>query len=122
VPEVSFGNVFIDTELVKEVKVTNKNEQPILFEWDTSGNATLKNTNCALTKIEAGTTKTFRIVFKPNSLGTVSLPLGYVINRHHSFELPVTAFVTLINVGLSTKIIELSFSPDDIAFQKSQSF
>ena len=29
--EVSFGNVFINTEMVREVKVVNNNSEPILF-------------------------------------------------------------------------------------------
>jgi hypothetical protein len=44
--EVSFGNVFINTELMREVRVLNNNADSILFEWDFANNECLRSTNC----------------------------------------------------------------------------
>jgi hypothetical protein len=51
-----------------------------------------------MAKIDPFTEKTFKIYFKPNNLGAISLPLEYIINRNHIFETTLTAYVTLINV------------------------
>lgn len=53
-------------------------------------------------------------------LGAMCLPLSYAINRSHVFEICITAYITLINLEISTKNVELSFAPYDTSFEKSQ--
>lgn len=46
----------------------------------------------------------------------MSVPLNYAINRNHVFEVYITAYVTLINLDISTKSIDLGFAPYDTSF------
>lgn len=71
--------------MTKQVKITNSNIDAILFEWDIGKNETLKGTSSETVKIEGRSEKEFIVKFKPNSLGAMSVPLNYVINRSHIF-------------------------------------
>ena len=49
-------------------------------------------------------------------LGAICLPLTYIINRTHIFEIFITAYVTLVNLDISTKNIDLGFAAYDMNF------
>lgn len=46
-------------------------------------------------------------------LGNIKLPLCYIINKQHVFEIDVIANVTLINLGFSKNLLEFSFGLND---------
>lgn len=118
--EVHFGTIFIESKVEKEIKVCNNNLSPILFEWDVGGSDLFKGTSTEAVKIDGQSEKEFTIRFKPNMLGAINLPLHYVINKEHIFEIYVTAYVTLVNLDISTKNVEFGFSPYDTSFEKTQ--
>lgn len=60
------------------------------------------------------------IKIKPLHLGMLRIPLCYIINKQHIFEIDVVANVTLINLGFSTNQLDFSFAPNDTNLEKSE--
>lgn len=54
-------------------------------------------------------------------MGALRIPLTYVINRQHIFELDIVASVTLINLGFSTNQLDFNFSQNDCSLEKIES-
>ena len=64
--------------------------------------------------------KVFRIVYIPNILGVTSFPVSYIVNRSHTFELTLSAFVTLVSLDVPVKSVEMQFLPEEMSFEKSR--
>ena len=54
----------------------------------------------------------------PTELGELQIPINYIINKQHVFEIKVFAIVTLVNLELSSRSFVFNFNEDDVSFQK----
>ena len=53
-------------------------------------------------------------------LGNIKIPLCYIINKQHVFEIDAIANVTLINLGFSKNLLEFNFGLNDHNLEKVQ--
>jgi hypothetical protein len=58
----------------------------------------------------------FGIVYKGLQLGKQKVPFHYIINKQHIFEIDITANVTLVNLGFSSKNVKFNFVQNDYNF------
>ncbi len=54
----------------------------------------------------------------PTQLGELELPLNYIINKKHVFEVKILAIVTLVNLELSSRSFAFNLNEDDPSFEK----
>lgn len=96
--------------------ISNKNNKVILVELDLSNNESLSETKTELKKVDPYSDAKFMIKLKTMHLGHIRIPICYVINKQHMFEMDIIANVTLINLGFSAKELNFSFVPNDPNF------
>lgn len=90
--------------------IHNKNHKPILVEVILGDHECFSNSRkYEIKKIDGFSEAKFSIALKPIQLGNLRLPISYIINKHHVFEIDVLANVTLLNLGFSSKSLEFTF-------------
>jgi hypothetical protein len=116
--KLDVGSVFVGSMNERELVITSNNNKTILVELDLAGSEALAGTRAELAKVEAFGEARYLIKLKPSQLGSQRIPITYIINKKHIFEMEVLANVTLVNLGFSTKHLKFSFVPHQPTFAK----
>ena len=110
-PKIDYGSVCIQSPFSKNFTVSNSTMQSILVRIDTHGDKALERSTPASQVIPSGATAGFDITLYLESTTTLQTKFTYVINEHHSYEVPITASAVPVMLNMSRDKMSFAFPP-----------
>lgn len=106
---INFGNMSVYSTLTKSFTITNNLQQNILISMVYNADE-MKESSPTSQVIPANQTAGFDIKFKALKPVNFNKPIEYTINSAHTFQVPVTAIVSPIDLQLSKSVINFKFT------------
>ncbi|KAL4498636.1 hypothetical protein ABPG72_019754 [Tetrahymena utriculariae] len=110
---IEFGNVYVNSEMVKTFKIRNDLRAAISVRLFTDRQE-LKKTYQKAQIIPSGQTAGFEIILNSRNLGPLRSNIKYFINEKHSFEFQIVANIELVKIEISKPLLKMSFGEDNI--------
>jgi hypothetical protein len=117
---MNFGPVCIQSQISKSFTLSNDTLQTLIVRIDTQGEKALERSAPESQVIPPGMTAGFDITLFFEGTATFNSKFAYIINEHHSFEVPVTAQAVPVMLNMSRDKISFAFPPSSNSMMVSE--